>query len=289
MVDGCIPSDTDQFEVITYTSGNGEFATFAGPDLGEGRTLVPEVGVTAVFLKVAVPQLDPTANDDPDIETNEDTEVPIDVLANDTDPNGDALTITQFSQPTHGSVVEDGLGNLIYTPANNLHGIDSFSYEITDGQGTDTASVTVNVTAVADVPNLSVEDTAGSQDTVIPLVVTSSLNDTDGSESLAIVIEGVPSGAVLSAGTETSPGTHLLTPSELTGLTIAPPAGSDADFVLTVTAQATEASNNDIAEQTGAINVMVIGNAPPVADAGGPYVVDEDGEVQLDGSESTDP
>ena len=71
---------------------------------------------------------------------------------------------------------------------------------------------------------------------------------TDGSasfESLEITISGVPDGATLSAGTDNGDGSWTLTSAQLTGLTVTPPADSDADFTLTVTAAATEAEDGE--------------------------------------------
>jgi hypothetical protein len=69
--------------------------------------------------------------------------VTIDVLANDSDPDGDTLTITALTQPANGSVVNNG-SDVTYTPRNNFRGNDTFTYTISDGNGgTDTATVTV--------------------------------------------------------------------------------------------------------------------------------------------------
>ena len=78
----------------------------------------------------------------------------IDVLANDTDANGDALTVTSVTQGTHGSVAITGGGTGVsYTPAADYFGPDSFSYTIDDGNGgTDSANVSVNVSNVNDAP-----------------------------------------------------------------------------------------------------------------------------------------
>ena len=80
----------------------------------------------------------------------------LDVLANDSDPdNGDTLTITQagvVQAPTAGgSVTVNGTSDrLVYTPAPGYSGTESFSYTITDG--TDTASATVTMTVVVPQP-----------------------------------------------------------------------------------------------------------------------------------------
>jgi len=71
--------------------------------------------------------------------------VTINVLAKDTDPNGDALTITAVSKPQFGSAATNGQ-NVTYTPKAGFAGKDSFSYFVSDGHGNTTAgSVTVIV------------------------------------------------------------------------------------------------------------------------------------------------
>jgi hypothetical protein len=71
--------------------------------------------------------------------------VTINVLANDTDPNGDALTITAVSKPQFGAAATNGQ-NVTYTPKAGFAGQDSFSYFVSDGHGNTTAgSVTVIV------------------------------------------------------------------------------------------------------------------------------------------------
>jgi hypothetical protein len=73
------------------------------------------------------------------------TNVTIDVLANDTDPNGDPLSILSFTQPSNGSVAAVS-GKLQYTSSTNFTGNDSFTYTISDGRGgTSTGVVSVTV------------------------------------------------------------------------------------------------------------------------------------------------
>jgi hypothetical protein len=69
---------------------------------------------------------------------------PIDVLANDSDPDNDALTITAVGAPAHGVATISG-GVVSYAPAADYSGADSFTYTISDGNG-GTATATVNVT-----------------------------------------------------------------------------------------------------------------------------------------------
>ena len=79
----------------------------------------------------------------------------------------------------------------------------------------------------------------------IALDTGASLTDTDRLESLSITISGVPGGATLSTGSNNGDGSWTLTQAQLAGLTIKPPAGSGADFTLTVTATSTEAANGN--------------------------------------------
>ena len=121
-----------------------------------------------------------------------------------------------------------------------------------------TAQIPVSVTAVADAPTLVVGPATGSEDSAIPVSITSALTDLDRSEILSVTISGAPSGAVLSAGTANVDGSWTLSPAQLQGLTITPPPNSDADFTLTVMATSTESDNGSAATVTVQIPVGVI-------------------------------
>jgi len=86
----------------------------------------------------------PQANDDA-ATTEYETEVTIDVLKNDSDADGDTLTIKSLTQPAHGNVTVKN-EKTEYTPDNGYSGEDSFTYTIDDGNGGEsTAKVTVTV------------------------------------------------------------------------------------------------------------------------------------------------
>ncbi len=87
----------------------------------------------------------PTAADD-SVRTGRDQSIDIDVRANDSDPDGDALTVDSVTQPPHGSAAIQADGTVRYTPASGFEGRDSFTYTVGDGRGgAATAEVSVNV------------------------------------------------------------------------------------------------------------------------------------------------
>ena len=83
------------------------------------------------------------------------------------------------------------------------------------------------------------------------------LTDTDNSESLSIVVSGVPDGATLSKGTDNGDGTWTLAAADLSELTITPNENFDGSFNLTVTATSEEADGGDTNIVTGNIAVTV--------------------------------
>ncbi len=91
------------------------------------------------------PGNNPPAAVDDTASTSENTAVDIDVLNNDSDPDGDPLHINSATDPSHGSTVNHG-SHVTYTPDPGFTGTDTFDYTAGDGKGgTDTATVTVTV------------------------------------------------------------------------------------------------------------------------------------------------
>ncbi|MDA0269848.1 MAG: Ig-like domain-containing protein [Chloroflexi bacterium] len=70
----------------------------------------------------------------------------IDVLSNDTDPDGNTLTVISVSTPAHGAVAISHEGKKVtYTPTNGYLGADTFTYVVSDGALTAAAAVNVTV------------------------------------------------------------------------------------------------------------------------------------------------
>ncbi|HCG6536402.1 TPA: tandem-95 repeat protein [Vibrio parahaemolyticus] len=125
------------------------------------------------------------------ITTEEDTAVAIDVLVNDSDVEGDALSIQSASVPSEQGSVDIVDGKLVFTPAENFNGEATITYIVTDGDLTDEAKVTVTVTPVNDSP-VAVDDTTSIQeDTVVTIDVLTNDTDVDG-DKLSIESASVP-------------------------------------------------------------------------------------------------
>lgn len=80
-------------------------------------------------------------------QVNKNTPKVIAVLANDTDPENDPLTIINKTNGQHGTVTINSGTTVTYTPNNNYLGTDSFTYTISDGHN-NSAVGTVNITVV---------------------------------------------------------------------------------------------------------------------------------------------
>jgi VCBS repeat-containing protein len=108
------------------------------------------------LITVWVPNRMPVARDDA-VTTNEDTSLVINMLSNDSDPDGDYLRITSIGAVGHGAIALNVDGyTASYTPNLNFNGSDSFSYNISDGDGgTAIAVVNITVKPVNDAPQAS--------------------------------------------------------------------------------------------------------------------------------------
>jgi len=112
---------------------------------GDARSGATDIGADEYVTAVVVTNQPPVAGADA-ATTLKNAAVKINVLANNTDPNGDRLTVTAVTTPAHGTVVVNSDGTVTYTPAYNYLGADTFRYTIGDGHGGfSTATVTLTV------------------------------------------------------------------------------------------------------------------------------------------------
>lgn len=138
--------------------------------------------------------------------TNEDSAVTINVRNNDTDANGDALTVTHINGTAitaQGVAVTGGVvtlvnGSLVFTPTANYNGAPSFTYTVSDGKGgTSTATVSGTVTPVNDAPVNTVPGAAiGTNQGVAVAVSGLSVADVDGAGNFTVTLN-VANGALI--------------------------------------------------------------------------------------------
>ena len=166
-------SDPDGDE-LTYELASGDLERFA---VGSGDGAVRYVGpgedfelepnryeltlfaqdphggsAEALVVVTVVDVNEPPVLEDDEAATDEDQAVTVDVLANDTDPDGDRLWVESVSAAAHGTATVTG-GGVLYAPEPNYHGMDRFTYAVSDRNGgTAEATVEVTVAPVNDAP-----------------------------------------------------------------------------------------------------------------------------------------
>jgi RHS repeat-associated protein len=153
------PDGSSLFYTWSFTTiPQGSAATFSNPLIAKPTFLADKRGTYVGQLIVGDGTLvsapdtvmitaanrSPTAQDDSAI-TAMNTAVIVNVLANDSDPDGDPLSVTGVGQPANGKAVANANNTVTYTPAAAFVGSDSFTYSISDGQG-GTAGATVRIT-----------------------------------------------------------------------------------------------------------------------------------------------
>ena len=184
----------------TWSSPSHEYATVGNNTitvtLYHSKIGGHERAVAQVTVTIEVVNAPPVANDDTAI-TNEDTPVTINVLDGDTDPDGDPLMVTAVSDPPHGSAVINLDYTITYTPDLNYNGADSFTYTLSDGTGSDTATVSITVNPVND-PPVADDDTATTdEDTDVDINVLDGDTDPDGDPLMVTAVSDPPHGSAV--------------------------------------------------------------------------------------------
>jgi VCBS repeat-containing protein len=122
----------------------------------------------------------PTPTNDT-VSTNEDTAVSGNVLTNDSDPDGNPLSASLVSGPSHGTLTLAGTGAFTYTPAANYNGGDSFTYTASDGQLGTNATVSITVASVDDPPVAQDDSAEVNQHEYVDIPVLANDSDIDSS------------------------------------------------------------------------------------------------------------
>lgn len=306
-----IDSDDDSAS-LTYTitsapsegsvvnNGDGTFGFSPGSDfqdLGQGETRTVTFTYTAtdahgvvsapstVTVRVAGTNDAPVATLDT-ATSAEETSVTINVLANDSDVDGDTLVVSHVNGvniAVNGTVaLGDGAsvrlnadGTLTYFPAVNATGLQSFAYTVTDGLGAaTTATVEVSLTQVNDAPVANTDFVTTNEDTAVTFDVRA--NDTD-IDSAARTVTHINGSAIAAGGSVTLGDGGLVgmnTDGTLT-YTPAPNANGARSFSYTI-------SDGDGGSASSTVNLTVNPvNDAPVANADS-VTVNEDTSVNFD-------
>lgn len=212
---------------IVFNNNNGTITFHVTPIPNQyGTTPITlmvsdSIGYTSTSFNLTVNSVnDPPVATDYSTSVNEDSSKTIPVIAPYTDPDGDSLILTIDTAPAHGTAEIDASQNVVYTPAANYNGTDSFVYKVDDSHGgVDTATVTISVLPVNDAPTLTNLGTLYETDEDTPKEVTFNVADVDNDlDTLEI--------------TYTSSNTDLL---PLTGISL---SGSGTDRILTLSPEA---------------------------------------------------
>lgn len=136
----------------------------------------------------------------------------VEVLANDTDPEGDALIVTAVGTPDAGGTVSvNADGTISYTPAGDFSGAESFTYTISDGTSEDTATVTVTVAPVEDSDPVANDDALSTDEDTTLTIDPAQLLANDTGDDLVVTIVGTPANGNLVSNAD---GTYTYTPDE---------------------------------------------------------------------------
>ncbi|WP_301750354.1 tandem-95 repeat protein [uncultured Erythrobacter sp.] len=187
------------------------------------------------------------------------------ILANDVDPDGDALTPSITRGPDNGAVTLNlTTGAFVYTPNSNFFGSDSFDYIISDGSLTSSATVTITVIDVNDPPVGSADTYTTAEDTVLNVIAANGVlfndNDIDNDPLTAVLVTGPANGSLTLNANGSLVYTPFLNFNGTDSFTYRPNDGTESGDPVTVT-----------------INVTAVNDAPvSVADA---YTLDEDSSI----------
>lgn len=179
---------------LTFTAGTRTFSgTPAQADVGVHTVVVRATDPSSAYVEdtftvtVAAVNDGPVAVDDTR-STTVNTPATFDPRTNDTDEEGNALTVTGVTQGTHGAVTFTA-SSVTYTPDPDYVGPDSFTYTVSDGTTSDTGAVVMSVT---EAPTTTVSLSQKQSGVLVPV----SLSQRQ-SGSLVPVAIGVRSGGVL--------------------------------------------------------------------------------------------
>ncbi|PWN07633.1 hypothetical protein DDZ15_05090 [Rhodohalobacter mucosus] len=159
-------------------------------------------------MTIAVENQPPVANDD-SYTTRPGTDLIVDaatgLLANDTDPDGDPLTVQSIEAPVNGVINIATDGSFEYTPDAGFAGTETLTYTITDGTATATGTVTIAVENQPPVANDDSYTTRPGTDLIVDAATGLLANDTDpDGDPLTVQSIEAPANGVINIATDGS-------------------------------------------------------------------------------------
>nr|WP_305814447.1 Ig-like domain-containing protein [Photobacterium leiognathi] len=272
--------------VIAHDGGT----TFVPSDNYHGDVTVPytitdgdKTATSTVTIHVTPINDAPVANPD-SFTTDEDTSITVDLIKNDSDVDGDKLTVKEINGTSltggeqtvvvdNGKIVIAHDGGMTFVPSDNYHGDVTVPYTITDGDKTATSTVTIHVTPINDAPVANPDSFTTDEDTSITVNLTKNDSDVDGDKLTVKEINGTP----LTGGEQTvvvDNGKIVIAHDG--GMTFVPSDNYHGD----VTVPYTITDGDKTATSTVTIHVTPINDAP-VANPDS-FTTDEDTSITVD-------
>lgn len=188
-------TNTTTLEVTSSTMATDDFYDVTVDAANASNPIYAASGQVTYVVSNPVPNQAPIALAD-NVSTAQDTGVLINVLANDSDPDGDLLIVETVTQGVNGHATINPDGSLAYMPDAGYSGKNYFSYRITDGNnGSASATVSVDVIAApTNQPPLAVDDAVTILDKY-PVTIDVIANDSD-PDANALTMLSVTQGAM---------------------------------------------------------------------------------------------
>ncbi|MGB0835436.1 MAG: tandem-95 repeat protein [Psychrobium sp.] len=204
------------------------------------------------------------------------------LLSNDTDQDGDSLEVVAvkpLKSSTKGNVELNDDGTITFTPNGNFKGTATFQYTVSDGQSTDTATVTVKYqqdkTAEGVIVDQNSLNVSGAANIEVPMIMPSiEMIDDDGSESLIAEMSGIRNGFVLRDGTHSftamvSNNNVDISDWNLSTLTIQADANETSEHQMTLSLSTKESNGGAISSMTTVTFTVGMTRCPIILDLDG--------------------
>ena len=178
---------------LTVTSASGATAAIYDISASAVSGNNSATATAAYVVEAAASNSPPVAKNDSG-STSANTAVTIAVLTNDTDPDGDSLSVTTISGVSNGTAKLNSNGTISFTPASGYSGTTGFSYSISDGKGgSASAQVSVSVaTSSLQAPVANADQVSLSS--LSPVVIPVLANDSD-PQGAKLTVIGVTQGS----------------------------------------------------------------------------------------------